>query len=47
MGDCTGQEGEAACQFVCQWQFGRENENYLTLVTWFVFYLTFSPVEIK
>ena len=33
MGECEGKEGVAACQFVCQWQFGRENEHYLSLLT--------------
>ena len=33
MGDCGGQPGEAACQFVCQYQFGRENQKYLNLLT--------------
>jgi ferredoxin len=33
MGDCDGTEGAAACQFVCQWQYGRNNEKYLKLVT--------------
>ena len=32
MGECTG-EGAAACQFVCQWEFGRNNEKYLNLLS--------------
>jgi hypothetical protein len=31
----------AACQFVCQWQFGRDNEKYLDLLTWCQCYKTF------
>jgi hypothetical protein len=32
MSGCFGLEDEAACQFVCQWEFGQSNEKYLKLL---------------
>ena len=29
---CAGQPDEAACQFVCQWQYGKNNQHYLDLL---------------
>ena len=28
-----GKPDEAACQFVCQWQLGKDNEKYLNLLS--------------
>ena len=33
MSGCFGQEDEAACQFICQWENGRENQKYLDLLS--------------
>jgi len=33
MTGCFGQEDEAACQFICQWENGRENQKYLDLLS--------------
>ena len=29
---CFGQDDEAACQFICQWELGQANEKYLNLL---------------
>ena len=33
MSGCFGQDDEAACQFLCQWEGGKDNEKYLKLIT--------------
>ena len=30
---CFGNPDEAACQFICQWEFGQSNEKYGKLLT--------------
>ena len=32
MTGCFGQDDEAACQFICQWELGQANEKYLNLL---------------
>merc|ERR1719282_217153 len=32
MSGCFGQEDEAACQFICQWELGQANQKYLNLL---------------
>ena len=32
MSGCFGQDDEAACQFICQWELGQANQKYLNLL---------------